>query len=143
MKAENVIHWEKENRAAARDNPAAKKVLSLLTSNGKNNTVIVGLGEISWIGVLARFGRYFPTKGRIRKRMQLNRCHENAEKLFFNHEVDSLAVGLALHTDGLWRMHSWGVKDGKIVETTQPFISYYGVSLLDPDLMEWASAVKQ
>jgi hypothetical protein len=42
-----------------------------------------------------------------------------------------LASGHALSTDGLWRQHSWGVvaEDGRIVETTERRVCYYGIVL--------------
>ena len=54
-------------------------------------------------------------------------CHENVAALLQRDELDSGWTGYALSEDGLWRNHSWGQRNGKIVETTEPRLVYWGV----------------
>lgn len=131
-KAAHYVYWYKENRETIKSNIVSRKVLNIMTSNRKNKTVVVRFSEItSWeMDLFANLGKFFSTKGRTYKKMKLNHCHSNAEKLLFNNKVDSIAIGFALSADGLWRSHSWGLKKDKIVETTQPFIRYFGYDLL-------------
>src|SRR5262245_33475586 len=75
--------------------------------------------------VLAR-GRLFdlPVK---RKRGQRNRCHANAADLWAR-DPDrlQLATGYGLSDDGLWRLHSWAVGQGRVIETTEVRLRYFG-----------------
>jgi hypothetical protein len=58
-------------------------------------------------------------------------CHLNAVRLWRAEECDAIGTGYALSADGLWREHSWGVRDGHLVETTEPRIKYLGVVMSD------------
>ena len=48
-----------------------------------------------------------------------------------------IAFGYALSTDGLWCQHSWGVdaEDGRIIETTERRVRYYGLILNDDETL--------
>jgi hypothetical protein len=59
-------------------------------------------------------------------KMKQSSCHENCEKLFMEGKIDSCVFGYALSNDGLFRVHSWGLKDGKIIETTEKRLLYFG-----------------
>jgi hypothetical protein len=56
-------------------------------------------------------------------------CHQNAVALWRAGECDAIGTGYALSNDGLWREHSWGIRDGKPVETTVPRLKYYGIAM--------------
>jgi hypothetical protein len=57
-----------------------------------------------------------------------NACHANSAELFLSGAVAALASGFALSSDGLWRMHSWGVDSaGRAVETTVRREAYFGI----------------
>jgi hypothetical protein len=58
-------------------------------------------------------------------------CHRNAIGLWRSGECDAIGTGYALSTDGLWREHSWGVRDGEPVETTVPRLKYFGIVMSD------------
>ena len=123
-------HWEKENAKVAGKSEDARKVLTRLTDRGKNGTVICLLGEERDINLLASRGRLFSEKDRLFKQMQPNECHTNSANLFSRKNVDGIGTGFALTKDGIWGSHSWGLKGGKIVETTyKGFIRYFGVEL--------------
>lgn len=62
--------------------------------------------------------------------MEQSGCHDNCEKLAYNKKITKLYSGYALSPDGLWRFHSWGLDDSNsIIETTEPRIMYWGVSI--------------
>lgn len=53
-------------------------------------------------------------------------CHWNAARLFKTGEVDAVVVGYAENEAG-WFQHTWGMKEGKVVETN-PSALEYGMS---------------
>jgi hypothetical protein len=58
-------------------------------------------------------------------------CHKNATTLFLRKQVNAFATGFALHDDGIWYHHSWGIRsrccEEVIVETIgDEFESYFG-----------------
>lgn len=68
-------------------------------------------------------------------KMQRSKCHDNVEDFCDNIENfgmslnDSFKIinGFGLSNDGLWRFHSWILKNGEIIiETTEPRLLYYG-----------------
>jgi|ERR1035437_1684429 hypothetical protein len=59
-----------------------------------------------------------------------SQCHSNSAELFLrNMDKCRFASGLSLTgDDGYWRTHSWLVtRNGKIIETTEKRLRYYGV----------------
>jgi hypothetical protein len=61
-----------------------------------------------------------------------NRCHMNVARLWdANPDTVQICTGYALSADGLWRQHSWGwfMPKGRVVETTERRILYYGFAL--------------
>ena len=54
--------------------------------------------------------------------MIVSQCHDNVEKLYNKKLVEEKAFGYVLelsnNNDYRWREHSWGLKNGKIIETT-------------------------
>jgi hypothetical protein len=70
--------------------------------------------------------------GRARRRPgEQSQCHRNAGRLYRNGELAAIATGWALSDDRIWRQHSWGIDwKGRIVETTEPRLMYYGVYLV-------------
>jgi hypothetical protein len=63
-------------------------------------------------------------------------CHRNAVGLWRTGQCDAIATGYALSKDGLWREHSWGVRDGEPVETTVARLKYFGIVMTD-DRATW------
>jgi hypothetical protein len=63
------------------------------------------------------------------------RCHENVSELWLDEEksLTGIGIGYALSADGLWRQHSWGVRQNEIVETTEERQKYFGRLLQGPD----------
>ncbi len=62
-------------------------------------------------------------------------CHSNSALLWAENRDHSVIVtGWAMSDDGVWRQHSWvkHLGTGKIYETTNPRVLYYGFDLM-PD----------
>lgn len=56
-------------------------------------------------------------------------CHANAVGLWRARQSTAIGTGYALSGD-LWREHSWGWDDeGRLIETTEPRDSYFGVRI--------------
>jgi hypothetical protein len=70
-----------------------------------------------------------------------NDCHGNVVRLWRSEKAE-IATGYALSDDGLWREHSWGVRDGAVVETTEPRQCYWGVVIDQHDAAEYADWVE-
>lgn len=59
-------------------------------------------------------------------------CHSNSCALWcVGSGIVSLVTGFGLSEDGIWRRHSWCVrnKDNFIIETTEPRVLYCGIKL--------------
>lgn len=78
-------------------------------------------------------GRVFSPKGARIVSGDRNRCHGNAARLYLQKRGIEIATGYALSEDEVWRQHSWGVKDGKVIETTAPRELYFGFILTPPE----------
>jgi hypothetical protein len=126
--------WKKwatrEQKSEGKKNRFAKVVADILTDNGKNMTAAIGLADDPDINLIAKNGRTFQIVGKAFHEMEAHQCHRNSSKLFMRKKVDSIGTGYALNRRGSWTQHSWGLKGGKIVETTYPnFMIYYGTVL--------------
>jgi ribosomal protein L32 len=86
------------------------------------------------------------TKGKVFSQpvcMQLgepNRSHRNCA-LLWHEDMKNVAVatGYALNNVGLWRQHSWAVKNGRIIETTERMLKYFGILLNKGLIHFWIS----
>ena len=57
-------------------------------------------------------------------------CHHNSSLLWLkSKEKIKICTGYALSKDGVWRVHTWGIENNKIIETTEKRILYYGYVL--------------
>ncbi len=79
----------------------------------------------SLLSLLSKRGRGFSISGIIFFPLQKKHCHVNVRRLLERRLIDSECTGYAFSTH--WVCHSWGLKDGKIVETTKLFKKYFGV----------------
>jgi hypothetical protein len=68
-----------------------------------------------------------------RRPMRVSRCHHNVADLWRGKRkrsrIIAIATGYALSDDGLWRQHSWALTNSGIIETTEPRVRYFGVTL--------------
>ncbi len=69
-------------------------------------------------------------------------CHENVAELWLEEKegLTGIGTGYALSEDGLWRQHSWGLRDAEIIETTSERIKYFGRRLTSTDADAFAEA---
>ena len=118
-----------ERNATALKNPAAVELRSkLLGHAGEEVLLRVTPEEIDRL--LAR-GDFHPGKDTDVRRMEANRCHFNAAKLFLTGQAAKIVSGFAL-SEGLWRSHTWVLNSlGQITETTEPREVYFG-TVLEP-----------
>lgn len=56
-------------------------------------------------------------------------CHSNVCALHDANPHVHVHTGYALSDDGIWRPHSWARTGGRVIETTEPRIKYFGVRL--------------
>ena len=77
--------------------------------------------------------QYWPGKGARKVKGAPSQCHWNVATLYDDAAIDSIVTGYALSDDGLWRQHSWGLKDGRIVETTTRRDAYVGYVLTEDE----------
>lgn len=120
------------NWATAREERVLKELpeLSLL----KDRLISMG-GD--WVALqpepdlpmLIEKGQLFKEKVVI-KPMAAGQCHKNCAKIWGEKpKTYRIATGWALSEDGIWRQHTWLMKNASIVETTSYRILYYGVVL--------------
>jgi len=70
-----------------------------------------------------------------------SQCHANTAALWLGDEIEGIATGYALSSDGLWRQHSWGLDgQGRIVETTEERIAYFGFELSFEEAQDFVEA---
>jgi hypothetical protein len=79
----------------------------------------------------------------ISRPIEEGRCHENVAELWREKKegIVGIGVGYALSADGLWRQHSWGVREsGAIIETTAARTQYFGRLLQGTEADDFAEA---
>jgi hypothetical protein len=70
------------------------------------------------------------------------KCHANAAYAWAREKKKyAIVTGYALSDDGLWRQHSW-LRDqkGRIIETTDPRLLYYGYEMTTVETMAFSLA---
>jgi hypothetical protein len=73
---------------------------------------------------------------------EVSDCHRNAAGLWVLGDCPAIGTGYALSEDGLWREHSWGIRDdGTVIETTVQRTAYFGVIFRDADARWFADWV--
>jgi hypothetical protein len=88
------------------------------------------------LGVLVQEGTVFDGSSAILDDSLDEDCHRNAATLWRTGHCDAIGTGYALSVDGLWREHSWAVRDDQIVETTEPRLKYFGL-VMTADKATW------
>ncbi len=76
---------------------------------------------------------------------QNSECHWNVAKLYARGKIDAIGTGYAMMRSGFWGQHTWGIKDGKIVETTPANLGtpkYYGFVMSDKEASGFAKWAK-
>lgn len=76
------------------------------------------------------YGELFVGNPIVYRFMTPNACHDNVLHLYTKGRILCICVGYALAADRKWRYHSWGLTvNQEIVETTAPFLLYFGCIL--------------
>ncbi len=80
---------------------------------------------------IVKRGELFSTKNKEMVSMRDGLCHWNVAKLFTQGKVDTIVLGYAKNPYG-WVQHTWGLKNGYVVETTPSNLGankYFGMKL--------------
>jgi hypothetical protein len=84
--------------------------------------------------IIFEYGELFVGNPILYKYMLPNCCHDNVLQLYNSGTIPRMCVGYALAQDRKWRYHSWGLTSTfDIVETTAPFLLYFGCILQNKD----------
>jgi SPP1 gp7 family putative phage head morphogenesis protein len=97
--------------------------------------------------VLALLERGELQKGTSKKMVHMTdgECHWNIAELYGKDDIDDIVLGYARGPDGDWHQHTWGLKNGKIIETTQgnaTATEYYGMKLTKTEAKAFANHAK-
>lgn len=105
-----------------------KQLIEVLLSFGGDRVAIVGFDEDVYR--LFKRGQLWSGRRAIKMPGAPSQCHANAAGLWdTNKDVVILATGYALSKDGMWRQHSFGLNNGRVVETTEPRVAYFGFAM--------------
>lgn len=81
------------------------------------------------VELLLEVGHLDSTEHLSVRTMDLAECHRNVRRLVGEDPSIGWRFGMALSSDDIWRVHSWALKRGRIVETTLPRIRYFGIDM--------------
>ena len=84
-------------------------------------------------------GKFFNSDSMIKVKGIDGRCHWNVAELYDEGKIDEIIIGYAENFQG-WHQHTWGLKKGKVVETTQSnYINtnYFGYTLSKKEAKEF------
>lgn len=100
------------------------------------------------VGMISEKGVHQSGANKTLVSMTDGHCHWNSAELFKSGKIDAVVIGYAQHPDngGRWHQHTWGVKDGKVVETTasnKGVTKYFGVPLSKADSQAFADHAAQ
>ena len=128
--------WTRDTKlvASPQFEPLKQKLLSL----GGSAACI--WDESDYHEIMTR-GEPFEGSGAVMRRGEDRACHQNSARLWLSEHREGFALctGWALSDDGMWRQHSWGLKDGRVVETTEPRVGYFGFIMTDNEARNFAS----
>ena len=134
LKAVDNPEWSKSLRETTKTyiekHPEYKPLMDKLLSIA-GDFVVIWMYEPD-LEIILKRGHLFEGQGSILKGMDFCHCHENVGKLWFEEKM-RIVTGWALSKDGLWRQHSWALKDGMVIETTTIREKYFGVILTEEE----------
>ena len=136
-KPQYVLDWRVKNKVWFKRTPGLKALASKILAD----TYIV-YGEMSAmtnaeLQDIADNGKVFSGRGVLEITGEQSHCHLNVAKLYKSKRVDTIVTGFALSKDGLWREHTWGLKGGRVIETTERRVQYYGKVLCRAEALEF------
>ena len=112
---------------------------SLLALGGHLVVLWNGNNGIYTVKGLLDNGRSFDISGLTLQEMEPSQCHSNVFDLCSKDPSARVLTGYGLSDDGVWRPHSWCIKDGQIIETTVPRVAYFGVAPSLEMCRDWLS----
>lgn len=118
-------------------NPALEPLKQKLLASGGHAVILPAIEE-DFDKIMKR-GRLSVEKP-IMRRSIATRCHSNVADLWESKGGRlKICTGYALSYDGAWRQHTWGLWKGKIVETTEKRIAYFGFRMFqrEAELFAW------
>jgi hypothetical protein len=119
-------------------NPGLDQLRQELLSHGGLD--VVWVSPEPHLEPLLERGRLHPKRCLRRRFIADSQCHANASSLWYESEGRiRVGRGYAISERGLWFQHSWGVEDGRIIETTSTrWVRYFGFGLTDSEAWKFA-----
>lgn len=111
------------------DNDLHVKINNFLQQHINNTHIVAMPDDKKYYKNFIKKSKFYLAENVKFIKMKQSGCHENCLELFLNNEIDFCVFGYALSDDGLFRSHSWGIKDGIVIETTEPRLLYFGYVL--------------
>ena len=124
--------WNKINSKLSAKYTIVEKMLAKLLHAAPGSIFINPLNrfeepsDVSEFASIYKRGKFSDSGKAVRRPMRHSNCHGNVSALYQDKKIDHIVTGFALTTDGAWREHTWGLKDGDIVETTVRRLLYFG-----------------
>ena len=121
--------------------------LNKILTKIESNTILLPMFDTkAEIINLIKLGISFGATNEIRLG-ERSQCHENSVDQYLKNEYNenlNIVSGFALSEDGLWRSHSWIVKDNSfVIETTEKRLRYFGFVYKDTqDIQDFISLIK-
>lgn len=129
-----IAFLDRRLEEVCRQQPAFAKLASTLLAHAGRRVVPRFEEDLA---ALLRGGQLLDADGARILEGEPSQCHANTARLHVTREWAAW-TGWALSPDGLWRQHSWAMTTtGRIVETTEPRLLYYGVHLQGEALEEF------
>lgn len=128
LSEDDVLNGVERFEKHCRKYPAFRRLKEKLFNIGGFQGILLHDIPLKTILFFIERGRQF--SGKVELRLGLaNECHSNCARFSYSDPELQIVLGWALF-DGLWHLHSWLTPDGdNIIETIQPFDSYYGYIL--------------
>lgn len=121
--------------------PAFKELCDVLLGHGGLYVVAPPRSPDPDVDAILVGGRSFDATSVERVSGRALQCHRDVSRLWVEDpERVTIVVGYALCSDGLWRRHTWGFADDRVVETSERRLAYFGVPLSHEEATRFVSA---
>lgn len=115
---ESRVEISKDRAPLSSDHPCLNWIDTISIIEYQTNDKIVQKHWENEVGLITESPVIHTTNANVELRqMKFNQCHRNTSILLDNKEIDSIMTGFALSADCKWYYHSWGMLQGKIIET--------------------------
>lgn len=134
---ERVRKWQHTDDTIC-DDPKSEAIKRKLLAIG--GWAVCGLDDPDRDVIMAR-GQLWSGRGAYFMKGRPSNCHGNVCALWEeNRDTVQICTGWALSPDGMWRIHSWGLHQGKPVETTVKRTAYFGFVMTDEEASDFADS---